>query len=107
MAFIKTKGGSKWATTAKPKDPADLDDLTGIVYRHPAQRRLLIQWLYDGFKPYTEPAYFYPTDLPAVRRDLARGFKIIVRGPRGAEADVTRHTTYADLQAFAFGPEHD
>ena len=99
MAFINSKGGSKWANTQHPRDPAELEDLTCIVYLDPGSKKLLIQWLYEGFKPYTEPAFFYRTDLMLLRRDVARGFNAIVRGPKKTKTEyaVTRHMTYDDM----------
>jgi len=103
VAFIDTRGGRWWAKTSNPKDPADLEDLTCVIYLHPGEQRLLIQWLYEGFKPYTEPAYFYGTDLRPLRRDIARGFRAICRGPKGDEYLVDRHMTYEDMRDIAFG----
>jgi hypothetical protein len=102
VAFITSRGGKWWAKTANPKDPAELEDLTCIIYLHPNEKRLLIQWLYDGYKPYTEPAYFYNTDLRPLRRDLARGFRAICRGPQG-EFTVDRHLNYEGMRDIAFG----
>jgi hypothetical protein len=101
MAYAYTKGGKWWANTPNPKDPEELEDLVCIIYLHPNEARLLIQWLYDGYKPYTKPAYFYNTDLRPLRRDIQRGFRVICRGPQG-EFEVDRHMTYEDMRDIAF-----
>lgn len=103
MAFVYTLNGRWWADTAHPVDPTP-ENIEAVVYAHPTEfDTLLIQWLREGYKPYTRPAEFYETDVRLLRTALEDGYTVWVQMPGNTRCRYRAHDSHLDLLDITAG----